>query len=141
MATLQRWPLYQLDVNNVFLNGNLQKEIYMEQPPGFVAQRESSELVCHLRKSLYGLKQSPRTRFGKFSNVVKEFGMTCSEANYSVFYRHSNVGCIYLVVYVDDIVLTGSDHHGIYQLKQHICYHFQTKDLVKLRYFLGIEVA
>ena len=52
-----------------------------------------------------------------------------------------NVGCIYLIVYVDDIVLTGSDHHGISELKQHICHHFQTKDLDKLRYFLGIEVA
>ena len=57
------------------------------------------------------------------------------------FYRHLSVGCIYVVVYVDDIVLTGSDHHGISQVKQHLCQHFQTKDLGKLRYFLGIEVA
>jgi len=67
--------------------------------------------------------------------------MTRSEADHSVFYRHSNAGCIYLVVYVDDIVLTGSDHHGIAQLKEHSYHHFQTKDLGKLRYFLGIEVA
>jgi len=60
MAALQQWPLYQLDVKNSFLNGDLQEEIYREQPPDFVAQGESSELVCHLRKSLYGLKQSPR---------------------------------------------------------------------------------
>jgi len=126
---------------NVFLNGDLQEEIYMEQPPGFVAQGESFGLVCRLRKSLYGLKQFPRAWFGKFSSVVKEFGMTRSETDHSVFYRHSIVGCIYLVVYVDDIVLTGSDHHGISQLKQDICHHFQTKDLGKLRYFLGIEVA
>jgi len=67
--------------------------------------------------------------------------MTHSETNHSVFYCHSSVGCIYLVVYVDDIVLTGSDHHGISQVKQHLCQNFQTKDLGKLRYFLGIEVA
>jgi len=60
MAALQKWPLYQLDVKNAFLNGDLKEEIYMEQPPGFVAQGESSGLVCRLRKSLYGLKQSPR---------------------------------------------------------------------------------
>jgi len=56
MTTLQRWSLYQLDVKNAFLNGDLQEEIYMEQRPGFVAQGKSSGLVCHLRKSLYGLK-------------------------------------------------------------------------------------
>jgi len=113
----------------------------MEQPPGFVAQGESSRLVCRFRKSLYGLKQSLRAWFGKFSSVVKEFSITRNEADHSVFYRHSNAGCIYLVVYVDDIVLTGSDHHGISQLKHHICHCFQTKDIGKLRYFLGIEVA
>jgi len=58
-----------------------------------------------------------------------------------VFYRHSSVGCIDLVVYVDDIVLTSSDDHGISQIKQHICHHFQTKDLGKLIYFLETKVA
>jgi len=113
----------------------------MEQPPSFVAQGESSGLVCCLHKSLYGLKQSPRAWFGKFSTVVQPFGMTRSEVDHMVFYRHSSVGCIYLIVYVDDIVLTGSDHHGILQVKQHLCQHFQTKDFGKLIYFLGIEVA
>jgi len=67
--------------------------------------------------------------------------MSRSKVDHSVFYRHSNAGCIYLIVYVDDIVLTGSDYLGIYLLKQHLCRHFQTKDLGKLIYFLGIEVA
>jgi len=89
----------------------------MEQPPNFVAQGESSRLVCRLHKSLYGLKQSPTTWFEKFSKVVQQFGKTCSEANHSIFYCHLSVGCIYLVVYVDDIVLTGSDHHGMLQVK------------------------
>ena len=140
MAAIRHWPLYQLDIKNAFLHGDLTEEVYMEQPPGFVAQGESG-LVCHLRKSLYGLKQSPRAWFGRFSSVVQQFGMTRSEADHSVFYRHSAAGCIYLVVYVDDIVITGSDHHGITQIKQHLCHHFQTKDLGRLRYFLGIEVA
>jgi len=119
----------------------LQEEIYIEQPPDFVAPGEFSRLVCHFRKSLYGVKQSPRAWFGKFSNVVQQFSMTRSEADHSIFYRHSSVGCIYLVVYVDDIFLTSSDQHGISQVKQHLCEHFQTKDLGKLRYFLGIEVT
>jgi len=67
--------------------------------------------------------------------------MTRNEAYHLVLYRHSSVGCIYLVVYVDDIVLKKSDHHDILQVKQQLCQHFQTKDLDKLIYFLGIEVA
>ena len=98
-------------------------------------------MVCRLHKSLYGLKQSPRAWFGRFSTVIQQFGMVRSEADHSVFYCHSSQGCIYLIVYVDDIVITGSDHQGIVQVKQHLCHHFQTKDLCKLRYLLGIEVA
>jgi len=141
MAALQQCRLYQLDVKNAFLNGDLQKKIYIKQPPWFVAQGKSSGMVCRLCKSLYGLKQSLRAWFGKFSNVVQQFGMTRCEADHSVFYQHSSTRCVYLIVYVDDIVLTGSNNHGISQLKHHLCHHFQTKDLGKLRYFLGIEVT
>ena len=69
MATMQSWPLYQLDIKNVFLHGDLAKEVYMEQPPGLVAQGEYG-LVCRLCRSLYGLKQSPRALFGRFSSMV-----------------------------------------------------------------------
>ncbi|RVW94843.1 Retrovirus-related Pol polyprotein from transposon TNT 1-94 [Vitis vinifera] len=74
MAAMCSWPLYQLDIKNAFLHGDLAEEVYMEQPPGFVAQGESG-LVCRLRRSLYGLKQSPRAWFNRFSFVVQEFGM------------------------------------------------------------------
>ncbi|RVW26227.1 Retrovirus-related Pol polyprotein from transposon RE2 [Vitis vinifera] len=135
------WPLYQLDIKNAFLHGELLEEVYMEQPPSFVVQGESG-LVCKLRRSLYGLKQSPRAWFGRFNSVVQEFGMLGSEADHSVFYHHnSSSQCIYLVVYVDDIVITGSDQEGIQRLKQHLFNHFQTKDLGKLNYFLGLEIA
>jgi len=66
--------------------------------------------------------------------------MTRCEVDYSVFYLHSSAGCVCLIVYVDDIILTGSDNHGISQMK-HLYDYFQTNDLGKLRYFLGIEVA
>ncbi|RVW85016.1 Retrovirus-related Pol polyprotein from transposon TNT 1-94 [Vitis vinifera] len=141
MAAMCSWPLYQLDIKNAFLHGDLAEEVYMEQPPGFVAQGESG-LVCRLRCSLYGLKQSPRAWFSRFSSVVQEFGMLRSTADHSVFYHYNSLGqCIYLVVYVDDIVITGSDQDGIQKLKQHLFTHFQTKDLGKLKYFLGIEIA
>ena len=113
----------------------------MEQPPGFVVQGEYG-LVCKLRRSLYGLKQSPQTWFGKFNHIVQLFGLKRSEADHSVFYCHSSSGkCVYLIVYVDDIVITGNAATKIVQLKEHLFSHFQTKDLGYLKYFLGIEVA
>ena len=141
MAAMRSWPLFQLDIKNVFLLGDLAEEVYMEQPPSFVAQGESG-LVCKLRRSLYGLKQSPRVWFSRFSSVVQEFDMIRSAVDHSVFYHHSSTGkCIYLIVYVDDIVIIDTDQDGIQKLKQHLFSHFQTKDLGKLKYFLGIEVA
>ena len=75
-------------------------------------------------------------------SVVQEFGMLRSTADHSVFYHHNSSGqCIYLVVYVDDIVITGSDQDDIQKLKQHLFTHFQTKDLGKLKYFMRIEIA
>ncbi|GKB38108.1 retrovirus-related pol polyprotein from transposon TNT 1-94 [Tanacetum coccineum] len=91
----------------------------MQQPSGFVAQGESRR-VCKLKKSLYGLKQSPRAWFGKFSNAEIKCGLRRSVYDHFVFYSSSNAGCILLVVYVDDIVITGSDNVGIKKLKSFI---------------------
>ena len=89
---------------------------------------------------LYGLKQSPRAWFGKFSQVVEEFGMQKNKSYHSVFYKNSNSCIILLVMYVDDIVITKSDSKGISSLKSFLHSQFHTKDLRMLRYVLGIEV-
>ena len=81
----------------------------MEQPPGFVDQGEIGK-VCHPQKSLYGLKQSPRAWFGKFSQAVEEFGMQKSKSDPSVFYKNSSSSIILLVVYVDDNVIIRGDY-------------------------------
>ncbi|KAM7509738.1 hypothetical protein LguiB_008613 [Lonicera macranthoides] len=140
LAATHHWPLHQLDIKNAFLHGDLQEEVYMEQPPGFVAQGEYGK-VCHLRKSLYGLKQSPRAWFEKFSQAIETFGMAKSKSDHSVFYKQSEAGIILLVVYVDDIVITGSDTMGISSLKSFLHAQFHTKDLRMLKYFLGVEVT
>jgi len=139
LAAMNDWPLFQLDIKNAFLHGDLLEEVYMEQPPGFVAQGENAK-VCRLRKSLYGLKQSPRAWFGRFSQVLAQFGMQKCSSDHSVFFRRSDHGIVLLVVYVDDIVITGSDSSGMASLKVFLHSHFSTKDLGNLKYFLGIEV-
>ena len=111
----------------------------MEQPLGFVAQGEIGK-VYRLRKSLYGLKQSPRAWFDKFSQVVEEFGMQMSKSDHSVFYRNSSSNIIIPVVYVDDIVIIGSNSKSISSLKSFLHNQLYTKDLGMLRYYLGIEV-
>ena len=111
----------------------------MEQPPRFVAQGEIGK-VFHLRKSLYDLKQSPHAWFGKFNQAIEDFGMQKSKFYHSVFYKNSSSGIILYVVYVDDIVITGSDSKGISSLKSFLQSQFHTKDLGMLKYFLGIEV-
>ncbi|KAK8956599.1 hypothetical protein KSP39_PZI000178 [Platanthera zijinensis] len=139
VAVHRRWPLFQLDIKNAFLNGDLQETVYMQQPPGFETTGESQ--VCHLRKALYGLKQSPRAWFEKFSKVLREIGFTRSSADFSLFTRHQPTGTVILLVYVDDIIITGDDSQGIQAVKIHLNSVFQTKDLGFLRYFLGLEIA
>ena len=111
----------------------------MEQLPRFVVQEEIGK-VCRLRKSLYDLKQSPRIWFDKFSQAVEEFGIQKSKSDHSIFSKNSSSGIIMLVVYVNNIVITGSDSKGISSLKFFLQSQFHTKNLGILRYFLGIEV-
>ena len=131
--------MHRLDIKNVFLHGDLQEEVYIKQPSGFVPQGKI-EKVCRLRKSLYGLKQSSRAWFCKFNQAVETFGMQKNKFDHSVFYKNSSSGIILLVVYVDDIVITRSDSKGILSLKTFLHSQFHTKDLGMLKYFLGVEV-
>ena len=111
----------------------------MEQPPGFVAQGEIGR-VCRFQKSSYGLKQSPRAWFGKFSEVIEKFGVQKRKSDHFAFYRNSQAGIILLVVYVDDIIIIGNDMTIISSLKSFLHGQFHTKDLGMLKYFLGVEV-
>ena len=110
----------------------------MEQPPGFVSQGEIGK-VCCLQKSQYSLKQSPRAWFGKFSQTVEAFGMQKSKSDHSVYYKISSSGIILQLVYVDDIVITGSDSKCILSLKSFLHSQFHTNDLEMLKYFLVLK--
>ena len=113
----------------------------MSLPPGFVDKYGVGK-VCKLKKSLYGLKQSPRAWFERFSKVVKKFGFLQSQADHTLFYRHSKEGKVaILIVYVDDIILTGDDCGGLENSKKFLAKEFEIKDLGNLKYFLGMEFA
>lgn len=142
LAAEYSWPLHQLDVKNAFLHGDLDEIIYMDTPPGFRGEGEYAGKVCRLRKSLYGLKQSPRAWFSRFSDVVVHLGFTRCHSDHTCFIRRNTSGqCVILLVYVDDIIITGDDISGTAQVKVDLGKVFDVKDLGFLRYFLGIEVA
>lgn len=133
------WPLYQLDVKNAFLHGELKEEVFMEQPQGY-AIGNPKENVCKLNKSIYGLKQASRTWFEKFYKVVKQCGFSQADGDSSVFICKDSTGIIIILLYVDDIIVTGSNKSRIRDIKILLQAEFQMKDLGKLQYFLGIEV-
>ncbi|KAK4402930.1 Retrovirus-related Pol polyprotein from transposon RE2 [Sesamum angolense] len=135
------WTMYQMDIKNAFLYGDLNETVYLEQPPGYVAQGEKQRMVCKLKKAIYGLKQSPRAWFDKFSRIIGEFGFSRCQADHSVFVQTTTSGMVVLAVYVDDILITGSDLVGIEEAKTYLQKHFVTKDLGRPRYFFGIEIA
>ena len=95
--------------------------------------------MCLFTKAIYGLKQSPRTWLEKFNNIVTASGFQRCVVDHSVLYRRTSSGCVILVVYVDDILLIGSDTVGIQETKEYSKVHFVTKDMGRPNYFLGIE--
>jgi len=105
VAVAKGWELHQMDVNNAFLHGDMNEEVYITVPPGFMVV--SPNKVCRLRKSLYELRQAPRQWFAKLSSKLEEYGFAHSYADYSLFsYRKSDI-FLGLLVYVDDIILAG----------------------------------
>lgn len=103
------WPLQQFDVKNAFLHGELSEEVYMELPPGCMIPEMHSRKVCRLKKSLYGLKQSPRAWFRRFTKSMKAFSYPQSNSNQTLFLKKQQGKIIALIVYVDDMVVTGND--------------------------------
>ena len=112
----------------------------MEQPPGYVAQGESSE-VCLLKKAIYGLKQSPCAWFHKFSQLLFSYGFVSTVSDPTVMRKRTPHGCVILAVYVDEIIITGSDDAEVDATKAYLAQHFVTRDLSPPRYFLGLEIT
>jgi Reverse transcriptase (RNA-dependent DNA polymerase) len=129
-----------MDVKNAFLQGDLEEEVYMEIPPDLHV-KQGNKMVCHLKKAIYGLKQSPRAWYSRLSAALFKIGYKTSAADSSLFTQLTERGIVAILIYVDDLVIIGSDQIGIDALKEHLRLEFDIKDLGKLRYFLGIEIA
>lgn len=138
LAFQQSWPIFQLDVNNAFLYGDIEETVYMKLPPGYFDENDNR--VCRLKKSLYGLKQAPRQWNAKLSSTLLENGFVQSKKDYSLFTKNDSGVFVALLVYVDDIIITGNNVDAIEDFKRYLKTKFQIKDLGKLKYFLGIEV-
>lgn len=117
LAAHRKWPLYQLDMNNAFLHGDLYEEVYMQPPDGL---NVAPHLVCKLKKSLYGLKQASHQWFAKLHLELTHQGFAQSKNDYSLFIKRTSTSLTIAAIYVDDIILTGDDLGTITQLKAHL---------------------
>jgi Reverse transcriptase (RNA-dependent DNA polymerase) len=134
------WSLCQMDVKNAFLQGTLEEEVYMSLPPGYKNDTDDN-LVCKLYKSIYELKQSPRAWYSKLSHFLLLHNFIKSSADSSIFIKHLNNKTTIVLVYVDDIIITGNDKEDIENIKNYLKNKFDIKDLGKLKYFLGIKIT
>ncbi|KAG7594152.1 Reverse transcriptase RNA-dependent DNA polymerase [Arabidopsis thaliana x Arabidopsis arenosa] len=137
-ATVLNWEIKQLDVKNAFLHGDLSETVYMNQPPGF-HDPENPAHVWKLHKAVYGLKQAPREWFNKFSTFLLQYGFECSLKDPSLFVYYRDNELIILLLYVDDMLLTGSSSELLAKLLQSLSTEFRMKDMGQLSYFLGIQ--
>nr|XP_016481327.1 PREDICTED: uncharacterized protein LOC107802359 [Nicotiana tabacum] len=131
LAVKRQWPLFQLDANNAFLHGDLDEEVFMKLPPGYsvLSTSGSDQLVCKLQKSFYGLRQALRQWYAKLSQALTSRGYSSSLNDYSLFIKGSGASLVILVVYVDDIVITGADSSKISDVKSFLHAQFKIKDL------------
>jgi len=140
LAVSAGWVINQVDVSNAFLHGLLQETVNMAQPPGF--QHPSyPTTVCKLHKALYGLKQAPRAWFSRLSAKLLELKFQSSKTDSSLFTYKANGIIIFMLIYVDEIIITSSNIVAISQLISVLHSFFALKDLGPLHYLLGVEAT
>jgi hypothetical protein len=128
-----------VDVKTSFLQGDLEEEIYMKQPEGFDVKGKK-ELVCTLKISLYGLKPSPRMWYQKFDTYMLGLGFTRSKEDHCVYFKLIGDHLIYLVFYVDDMLLVGNNKEIIQDVKTQLSSKFDMKDLGDSNFIFGMEI-
>jgi hypothetical protein len=131
--------LYQMDVKTTFLNGDLLENVYMAQPKGF-AVKGKEHMESHLKKSIYELKQASRQWYLKFDETIRNFGFKENEKNNYIYEKFRNKKFIFLILYVDDILLASSYVSLLLETKRFLSSKFDMKDLGVASFILGIEI-
>jgi len=132
------WCIRQSDVSNAFLHGYLAEAVFIEQPKGFV-DASHPDYVCHLHKAIYGLKQEPHAWFNHLSQALFEISFHSSKVDISLFIYHTTNATLYVLVYVDDILITGTNKEAIFVVIKQLQVVFAMKDLDDLGFFLGMQ--
>jgi hypothetical protein len=128
MTSPKGWSLHQMDVNNVFLHGDLQEDVYMEQPLSYVDQTHPN-FICRLKKTLYNLKQTPITWLNKISWYFVTNGFQTSNLKFSLFVKKTNREIVIIVICVNDLIIIGDNDVDIFDLKKLLKQKFEMKDL------------
>jgi transposase InsO family protein len=139
MAAHYDLEIHQMDVRTAFLNGDLEQDIYMKQPEGFVAPGKET-LVCKLRKSLYGLRQASRAWYDKIHHALVDMGCTVLSADTCVYQLRKGDLLVLVALYVDDLLLLSNSLDGLSALKKDLCKRFSMADLGEAHYILGIQI-
>ena len=141
LAALEDWHIHQMDVKSAFLNGELEEEIFMEQPKGFIVAGQET-LVCRLKKALYGLKQASRAWNLQFHGVLTGLGFTRTHADAGVYVRHQHggEGIQIIILYVDDITLLGTSLDGIERTKKQLSERYEMTDMGEIKSYLGMRI-
>lgn len=138
LAGHHAWVIHQLDIKTAFLNGDITEEVYVLQPPGFKVKGQEAK-VCRLQKALYGLKQSPRAWYAKIDSHLLSQGFVRSSAESTLYIKSTNEVFLVIVLYVDDMLLTGPRENHIAAFKAELQQTFEISDLGPLHYYLGIQ--
>jgi hypothetical protein len=139
IAAQKGWKVFQLDVKSTFLNGVLQEEIYVKQPDGFAIQGEEDKVYL-LQKALYELKQAPRAWYSRIDDHLLNLGFVKSLSEATLYIRLKDDDILIMSLYVDDLLITGSNELQIEEFKQEMMRVFEMTNLGLMTYFLGMEV-
>lgn len=139
LAAKNSWEVHHLDVKTAFLNGVISEEVYVAQPEGFEKKGKEKQ-VYRLIKALYGLRQAPRAWYSKLNKCLEDLVFIGCPYEHAVYVRREGKEAIIVGIYVDDLLITGTDMSLISQFKEQMSSKFEMSDMGKLSYYLGIEV-